>query len=279
MISSTSVFVAFTLALSLTAKAQSISIPAGTTLPAACTSDCSQTLSVVQTCGTLYAATNQTIACVCNGLPSDLSSCATCLNSNGETAIATQLAALGTACPTELADCTFECGFTVCDATDQACTCTTSYLQDVLNCAGCSAANGVNGTVSLAQYETLAQSCLAAGLTSVPTTTEDLPSPSGSATQQASSAAAASTAVSSAVAAVTSAAAVGSTSAAVAAGSTSASAAASSGASAAASISKAASSVAASASAAIPSATSGANRLTTGAAAVPALLLLSAVLL
>jgi len=136
------------------------STPAWQLIPAACASDCAQTIEVSDLCETQYADSGtQAYGCYCNAFPSDASGCASCLNSNNAAALASLVTSTISDCPTQLKECTFECAFTTCASTDVACQCDATYLLNIFDCGSCNTAMGNTGATQLSDWQALNSSC------------------------------------------------------------------------------------------------------------------------
>lgn len=131
--------------------------------PKACATDCSQTIEVAYLCQQQYTVTTDTYACFCSSLPSDISTCASCLNSNDAAALASLITGDQSMCQSAQQSCFFECSFDTCpkNAANNDCVCASSYLQNIYNCGACNTKNGNTGMTQLSDWMSLDQSCIA----------------------------------------------------------------------------------------------------------------------
>ncbi|KIR34868.1 hypothetical protein I352_03121 [Cryptococcus deuterogattii MMRL2647] len=128
-------------------------------IPSSCASQCAQTIESAYLCETTYTDGTEVYACFCNNFPSDASACATCLNSNDASAVASVLTSTQTACPSAISQCYFECDFPTCASTDVACQCDATYLENIYNCASCNTANGNTAATQISDFQSLQESC------------------------------------------------------------------------------------------------------------------------
>ncbi|AFR95759.1 hypothetical protein C343_03865 [Cryptococcus neoformans C23] len=129
-------------------------------IPQTCASDCTQTLMAAYLCETTYTDGVEVYSCFCNNFPSDATVCASCLNSNDASAMASVLTSAQTACPAAISQCFFECDFPTCNSSDVACQCDGTYLQNIFSCASCNTANGNAGATQIADFQSLQESCV-----------------------------------------------------------------------------------------------------------------------
>ncbi|KAL7423475.1 hypothetical protein Q5752_001055 [Cryptotrichosporon argae] len=127
--------------------------------PTACASDCAQTIEAAYLCEQEYSDATDIYGCYCTANPSDASTCATCLDSNDAAALGALVTSDITECTTAFSSCFFECSITLCDSTDVACQCSSTYLEEIYNCASCNTANGNTGATQLSDFQALNSSC------------------------------------------------------------------------------------------------------------------------
>ncbi|WRT68268.1 uncharacterized protein IL334_005244 [Kwoniella shivajii] len=129
-------------------------------IPSACADSCPSTIESAYLCETTYSSSTEVYGCFCNNLPTDIDGCASCLNSNDASALASLLTSTSTACPAAQQSCFFECSFDTCASTDISCQCDASYLANIYNCASCNTANNNAGTTQVTDFQSLQESCV-----------------------------------------------------------------------------------------------------------------------
>ncbi|GFZ49374.1 hypothetical protein JCM24511_07494 [Saitozyma sp. JCM 24511] len=158
--------------------------PAWQYIPSACSSACANVAEVAYLCETEYTSTTDIYGCYCNSLPSDSSSCATCLNSNNAAALGSLITSDIAACPSAIKSCFFACSFNTCASTDIACQCDATYLENIYNCGSCNTANGNTGSTQVSDWQALHDSCAAQNYTGAASTRSFTTQPLASATGQ-----------------------------------------------------------------------------------------------
>ncbi|KAJ9107525.1 hypothetical protein QFC21_000982 [Naganishia friedmannii] len=175
----------FTIILALlTATATSVvsqSIPQFASFPAACSSQCASVIQPSVLCYQQYTTGQDIVSCFCNGLAaeSDMSTCSTCLSSNGQEELSGVLGAIPSACSSYQQTCQKECAFNTCPSSDVACQCSQTYLANIYQCASCNTRNNNVGATQVTDYESLANSCGNQNYTVPATSSSALPSPTG----------------------------------------------------------------------------------------------------